>query len=155
MEWVIIVSLLIVGLALLIIEILFVPGTTLGGILGVASLVFGGVLGFQYFGNTIGWVISICTTLVSGVVIYLSFTSTLWKRFALTDVLKSKVNENRKIELKEGLEGITTSNLRPIGNAEFIGQIVEVKTVGEYLPAGIKIKIKKIIENQIVVEPLN
>jgi hypothetical protein len=47
------------------------------------------------------------------------------------------------------------STLRPVGKAEFGGKTYEVKTLGNYLEEGRKIRIKHIQSNQIIVEPLN
>jgi membrane-bound ClpP family serine protease len=54
-----------------------------------------------------------------------------------------------------GMEGQTVSALRPIGKAELNNQTVEVKTNGDYLDSGSRIRIIKIISNQIIVESIN
>ena len=54
-----------------------------------------------------------------------------------------------------GDEGITLSTLRPMGKAEFHNQTFEVKTAGNYIDRGEKVKITHIESHQIVVEPLN
>jgi len=54
-----------------------------------------------------------------------------------------------------GDEGITLSTLRPIGKAEFNSKTYEVKTSGNYVDRGEKVKITQIESHQIVVEPIN
>jgi membrane-bound ClpP family serine protease len=155
MEWVTIVSLILMGLALLIIEIVFVPGTTLVGIVGFGLMMIGIVLTFKHHGREAGWISLGVTSVVSGIVLYLSFTTNVWKRFSLRSSIDSKVNEGELNDLKEGMEGRTISALRPVGKAELNNRTFEVKTLGNYLDSGSKIRIKKISSNQIIVEPIN
>jgi hypothetical protein len=57
--------------------------------------------------------------------------------------------------LNIGDEGTTVSTLRPIGKAEFQTRQFEVKTTGDYVETGIRIRIKNIQSHQIIVEPIN
>ena len=52
MEWITVLALIIFGLCLVVVEIIFVPGTTLVGVMGFLFLVAGVYLGFEYFDNT-------------------------------------------------------------------------------------------------------
>ena len=54
-----------------------------------------------------------------------------------------------------GDEGITISTLRPIGKAMFNDKTMEVKTAGDYVEQGQKVKITHIELNQITVQPIN
>lgn len=154
-EWITILSLLGFGLALVIIEIIFVPGTTLVGIIGFVFMVAGVVLTFRSFGSEAGWLTLGVASVTSGGILYYAFTTNIWGRFALKSSIKSKVNEGELAELQPGMEGIATSALRPVGKAEVNQKTVEVKTMGEYLDSGSRIRIIKIIENKIIVEPVN
>ena len=74
MEWLIVIALIAFGLALIIAEIIFVPGTTLVGVLGFGFLILGTGLSFRYFGSETGWVTVGCTAVAAGVVLYYSFS---------------------------------------------------------------------------------
>ncbi len=154
-EWLIVLSLIAFGLSLIVAEIVFVPGTTLVGIVGFAFLVFGVSLSFRYFGPTTGWVTTSSTTVAFFVVFYLCFKANVWSRFSLNSRMDSKVNEGEMDGLQVGIEGVTLSSLRPIGKAELNNKVYEVKTFGNYLDTGKKIRIVEILSNQIVVEPIN
>ncbi|MCB0506453.1 MAG: hypothetical protein KDC58_13265, partial [Cyclobacteriaceae bacterium] len=67
MEWVIIISLIVVGLALIVLEIVFVPGTTVVGALGLISMVGGVFYSFKAFGNPIGWGVASGAFIVSAI----------------------------------------------------------------------------------------
>lgn len=154
-EWITILSLLGFGLALVIIEILFVPGTTLVGVIGFIFLAVGVGLSFKYHGGEIGWITLGVSAAVSGGVLYFAFTTNVWGRFSLKSTISSKVNEGELDGLTTGMEGVATSALRPIGKAELNNKTFEVKTLGEYLDSGKRIRIIRIFENQIIVEPIN
>jgi membrane-bound ClpP family serine protease len=153
MEWTIVISLVVIGLLLLLVEILFVPGTTLVGLVGFIVLGIGVALSFGYFGKETGWLTLGTTSVIAGATLYLSFKSNLWSRFALKSTNTGKVNED-PVGISVGEEGITLSALRPIGKAEIGSRTFEVKTLGAYVDTGKRIRIIQINSNQIIVEPL-
>ena len=154
-EWITVISLILFGLFLIIAEIIFVPGTTIVGILGFLFLLVGVGLSFNYFGSETGWTTVGVSAAVSGLILYYSFKTNVWGRFSLKSSIDSKVNEGDLDTLTVGMEGQTTSALRPIGKANLGDKIYEVKTLGDYLDTGSRIRILKIISNQIIVEPIN
>lgn len=154
MEWSIVISLVAVGLILLLVEILFVPGTTLVGLVGFIVLGVGVGLSFKYFGRETGWMTLGVTSVIAGLTLYVSFKSNLWSRFALKSAITSKVNED-PVGLSVGEEGVALSALRPIGKAEIGRRSFEVKTLGTYVDSGKRIRIIQINSNQIIVEPLS
>jgi membrane-bound ClpP family serine protease len=154
-EWSTVISLLSLGLILVVAEVIFVPGTTIVGIIGFCFLIAGIGLSFKYFGGEIGWVMLGSTSVACGGLLYFSFTTDVWKRFSLKSSITSKVNEGELDQLQVGMEGQAVSALRPIGKAELNNQTIEVKTNGNYVDSGSKVKIIKISSNQIIVEPIN
>lgn len=154
-EWVTVISLIVFGLALVVAEIIFVPGTTVVGIVGFIFLIAGVAFGFKYFGSETGWIMVGLSAVISGLVVYFSFKSNVLGRLALKNSIDSKVNEGLTNSLRVGVEGKTLSALRPIGKAEIENNQYEVRTTGEYLDSGIKVKIVKLSGNQIFVESLN
>lgn len=154
-EWVTVISLIVFGLALVVAEIIFVPGTTVVGIVGFIFLIAGVAFGFKYFGSETGWLLVGLSAVISGLVVYFSFKSNVLGRLALKNSIDSKVNEGLTNSLRVGVEGKTLSALRPIGKAEIENNQYEVRTTGEYLDSGIKVKIVKLSGNQIFVESLN
>ncbi len=152
-EWITVASLIIFGLGLIVAEIIFVPGTTLVGVLGFIFLTIGVGLSFSYFGKETGWITVGGAAISSGLVLYFSFKANVWGRFALKSSSQSKVNEGELTGLAPGQEGIALSALRPVGKAEVGSKTYEVKTMGGYVSSGTKIRIIQILSNQIIVEP--
>lgn len=152
MEWITIVSLLVFGILLLVVEIVLVPGTTLVGLAGVVLMAIGIWLGFRDLGLVYGyWMLGISVLLTAGA-LYFGLKKQTWQRFTLTTVNKAKVNEDIKPELEVGEVGKTLSSLRPAGTGYFHGKHFEVTTNGEFIPTDTGIRIVKIEHHKIVVE---
>lgn len=153
MLW-IIIGLIAIGLSLIIVELIFIPGTTVVGILGVVACAFGIVFAYQNFGSETGFYVLMGTIVLALVALVYSLRSRAWSRFSLKTSIDSRVNENLLASLKPGDEGVTISTLRPVGKALFNDQPFEVKSNGEYVEAGTKVRIREINTNQILVEPI-
>jgi membrane-bound ClpP family serine protease len=153
--WIAIISLIIIGLALVVIELIFIPGTTIVGIIGFVCVISGLVLTFNNFGSDVGWTATGATAVFSAGVLIYAFKSGAWSKFALKDTIDSKVNQDKPIALQVGDEGMARSALRPIGKGEFNNELYEVRSLGELVPTDSRIKIIKIDKRKIFVEPIN
>ncbi|MEM6361405.1 MAG: NfeD family protein [Bacteroidota bacterium] len=154
-EWMLVFGLVFIGFILVLLEILFVPGTTVVGILGFIATLGGIYLSFEYFGTTTGWWFTLGCTLFFILSLYYSFKMKTWERFSLKDSMKGKFNEGVTKTLKKDDEGMTISTLKPVGKAEFASKEYEVKSFGQYIEPNTKIKIVSISNNNILVEPIN
>jgi membrane-bound ClpP family serine protease len=152
---IIIISLLLIGLALIILEVVFVPGTTIVGLIGVIFMGAGIIISYRHYGSNIGLYILIGTGVVTAVSLYFSFRSEAWMRFANNSSIKSKVNEGSTASLQVGDEGVALSVLRPMGTADFKSGQFEVKTLGDYLDVGTRVKIVHVSSSEIIVKPIN
>lgn len=151
MEWAIVIGLVVLGLVLLILEFIFIPGTTVIGFIGLVATGCGIYLGYSYFGNTIGTGILLSTGGATLATLYFSLKSGAWERFSLKGSIRSKVNEDDVLPITGDI-GITTSSLRPVGNAEFDGQLHEVASRSGFVERGKKVRIIKIESRKIWVE---
>jgi membrane-bound ClpP family serine protease len=152
--WIIIIALLLIGLALVIVELVFIPGTTVVGILGFIFSVAGIVISYKHFGSDIGFYILLGMAAVTLLSLFYSFRAGAWTKFSLKSSSDSKVNEGMTTSLNVGDEGKTVSTLRPVGKAEFKDRQFEVKTSGEYVESGMRIRITGIQSQQVTVEPI-
>ncbi len=156
MEVTFIILTLLLGITLILVEIFFIPGTTVVGVIGML-VVAGGVWGtYDHFGSTAGTYTMIGTSIFClGAIIY-SFRSGTWSFMAQKQVIDSKVNEHINLGLKLGDEGITVSSLRPMGTVSFNDEHVEVSTLGAFINAKEKVKIIEINSSgkEVKVEPV-
>lgn len=155
MDWITVISLILIGIILVVVEIIFVPGTTIVGIIGFCMMLGGIVVSFNYFGQSTGWLVMGSAAVLTGIVVFLSLRTKAWERFSLKDANNSKVNEGELSALNSGEEGIAVSSLRPSGKADINGKLYEVTTLGNFVSSGTRIKIIRISSNQVIVEPLN
>lgn len=153
MEWLAVISLILVGIVLIIVEIIFVPGTTVVGILGFGMVVGGVVMSFNAFGSSTGYTVAGGTVIVTAVVLFWSLRTKPWKKLSLRNAIDSRVNEGALDSLTVGEEGVAVSALRPSGKAEIGGKMYEVTTLGNFADAGTTVKVIRISSHQIVVEP--
>ena len=154
MEWIIVISLLIIGLILILIEIIFIPGTTIFGIIGFISFLLSNYYSYTEFGNQIGLIVSIISgfSLITAVIYMLK--SKTWEKLSLNKTNTAQFNKGKTKLLKIGDEGVTTSSLKPYGKGIFNGKVYEIKTNGNYIKEQKKIKIIDILHNKIIVKNL-
>ncbi len=154
MEWFAVLGLIVLGMIMLIIEIIFIPGTTVVGIAGFLCSAYGVYLGYDYFDTLGGTLILIGTTIFYlGAIVY-AFKTKSWERFSLKDVNSGRFNEDDKFTLNVGDRGTTISSLKPIGKAIFSDKELEVRSEGTYISENQEIEIIKINNNKIIVKPI-
>ncbi len=152
--WIIIIALITIGLVLLVVEVIFIPGTTVVGILGLIFMTVAVVISYRHFGNDVGLYVLLGSSVSTVALIIYSFRSGAWEKYSLKDSIRSKVNEGLTDRLSIGDQGTTISTLRPSGKAEFNNEIFEVRTFGHYIKPGTRVRIVSIENLQIVVEEL-
>lgn len=152
MDWFLLVSLLSIGLVLVLTEILFVPGTTVVGILGLLVTIGGIYYAFITFGPEVGWLVLGISILVNMAVIIYGFRSGVWTRFALRETISSRSFDDRLLGLEIGMRGKTISDLKPFGKAEFLDRIFEVKSDSGFISVGSSVIITKLEDNKIIVK---
>ncbi|TCL36373.1 membrane-bound serine protease (ClpP class) [Anaerospora hongkongensis] len=145
------------GCILLVVE-LYVPGTGLFGIAGLASIL-------ASFFLSLGANLSAVTTMtISLVVAIIAFavlarylpSSKLWTKLILKDseTTQAGYTSAQDYDCYLGCEGITITQLRPAGRIELKGVQLDVVSEGRFLPAGIPVKVVSVKGNRIVVHPI-
>jgi membrane-bound ClpP family serine protease len=152
MVWFILSTLLLIGLILVIAEILFVPGTTIVGIIGVFVTAVGIYYAFVTFDRQVAGMVLVATLVLNfGALIY-GFRTGAWKKFALKSTIKSRAFDDRLKGLEIGMKGITISDVKPIGKAEIGEGIYEVKSESGFISVGTSVFITKLENNTIIIK---
>jgi membrane-bound ClpP family serine protease len=154
-DWITIILLIITGLILIFIEVIFIPGTTIVGIVGFLITCVGIYITYEVHGNTAGNYVMAGSLLLSILALFYSFRAKSWNKFSLKGINNGKVNEGYASDLLLEMEGMAVSDLKPIGKAEFNNKTYEVKSKGEFISSGNKLKIIHLGDNRITVESLN
>lgn len=152
MSWTLIGVLIFVGIVLLVIEILIVPGSTVVGVLGFGAMVFAVYKAYMTYG-TQGGMVALGTTLVLTVAtIVLTMRSKTWRRLALHDDIPHQVNRLDDKDIHIGDEGLTVGRLAPSGKASFGDDTYEVHTNGEFIDPNTEVIVTKIEGYKIIVK---
>lgn len=145
MELVIPIALILVGLALVAVEVTLVPGLNVVGVLGVVGAAVGVVYAFFEFGVAGGLGTLAATLLAAGGMFYLLWESGAWDRFVLTDSIRRDADVDAEEHTSRarmlGRTGRAVTPLRPGGVAEVDGARLEVETEGAFVAAGSRVRV--------------
>ena len=153
MLWLVIV-LIVVGILLLLLEVLVIPGTGFAGIAGFGAVIAGVWVAYAHLGTSAGNIVLIVTLAVNVTAIWVGVRSKTWKKAALVSTINGKVNDINDANLKVGDTGKTISRCAPMGKAEFNGNFVEVDARVDFIDPNTEIEIIKIDNNKIYIKPL-
>ena len=148
-----IVTLILVGLILLFIEIILIPGFAITGLAGLAALAGSYFYADKTFGDhTSTIVLVVDVILVTLAAIYVLRAKT-WGKVSL------KTNTSNKTGNNPAGEGITVGDKRrapsraaPMGTAVFNGKTYEVKSLEGFIEDGEEVEIVLIEDNKIIVK---
>lgn len=146
-----IILLITIGIALLILEILVLPGL-IAGIIGGVFILAGVLITYSNYGSEAGHITAILSAVISSATVIYFLRSKSWQRFGLNSKLEGKTNEVDKLPVAEGDYGITISALRPMGTI-MVGNIrIEAQTKGEMIAENTQVKIIRVLPNKVLVE---
>ena len=153
MFWLVVATLILIGLAFLLLEILVIPGTGVAGIIGFILIGVGVWQAYDYYSTSTGhWVLAATFAATIGV-LAISLRSRTWKRVMLKSEIGSRVNIIDETNLKPGDAGKSISRLVPGGKAIFNNEYYEVRSMGEFIDPGVDIVIVKIEDHKSFVKP--
>lgn len=151
MSLAVIILLIVLGIVLLVLEILVVPGGLLG-IIAFGMIGFGVYSIYSDYGTTAGHIGLVVSVTASISAVYFSLKSNAWKKITLTDAIDGKMNTIDETMVKVGDVGTAISDLRPMGTALFNDEKFEVSSEGEKIPVHSAIEILRIEGNKIIVQ---
>jgi len=154
MVWFILISLLTLGIVLIVVEVLFVPGTTIIGILGVGVTAVGIYYAFRSFEQDTALIILGLTVIGNVLVIVYGFRSGAWNKFSLKETHTGRSYDDRLLGLEVGQKGRTVSDFKPYGKVEIADKIYEAKSERGFLSPGTDVFIEKLENNRIIINKL-
>ena len=131
MNTALIIILLILGVLLLTLEIVALPGGV-AGFFGMVLIGVGVWQSYGRFGNRIGTIILLCAIVLCILMLIFFMKTKTWQRFSLNEESASKVNQLEPI-VKNGTRGVTISRLAPTGKALINGEQMEVHAVNKFI----------------------
>lgn len=151
MEVLILSCLILFGALLVMAEVIFIPGTTLVGLLGLLLTGLGVYYAYQEFSSATALWVFLGTVVVNSGFLVFGFKSGVWDKFSLKDTVSARTFDDRLEGLEVGQEGITRSDCKPYGKVMFGDKIYEVKSEGGFIPTNKTVYIYKLDHNLIIV----
>lgn len=150
-----IASLIFLGILLMLIELLLIPGVGVAGFLGLAALVAAPYYAFVHIGTMAGIIVTLIVLLLITISVIYILRAKTWKRFETHTVIDAKLNEESE-KLAAGQTGKAVTRLAPMGSARFGEISCEVKSdSNSMIDAGTDLEIVRIEDNKIYVKPIN
>lgn len=148
-----ILILIFLGVLLILIEFLILPGTNIAGIIGLLLIIGGIYFGYKDIGAPIAHYILFGSFLFMISSITLALRSSTWKKASLTTSIDSKVTTIIADSVKIGDIGETVTRLAPVGKVRVNNQVIEAKSNHLFLDPNTEVIVTKIEGNQIEVKP--
>ena len=151
------------GIALLVAEIFITPGFGVAGALGIVALLsglslslFGAGATWEFVLGAVGRVVFSLLLAIIGSLVMLRFLTRLpfGRRLILETELLAGAGGSSAPESDRrwlGKSGTALSPLRPAGNAEIEGELVDVVSDGEFIEPGAPVVVTRVDGNRIVV----
>ncbi len=128
-----IIFLVLLGVFFLVVELMFLPGVTIGTILSLVSYAVAVYMGFERFGFAGGAVTLAAAAVVSIAAVVVSLRAKTWRKLSLKQKIESSSMETPSDTVKVGQHGTTVSRLSPMGKVSIDGRIYEAKSIDAYV----------------------
>lgn len=132
MNLTLLIILLVIGLTLLALEIVALPGAV-AGIFGTLMTIFAIWESFSLYGSKVGTIMLLCSIVICVLLLIVFLKTKTWNRFSLNEESDSKVNQIDTQSVKVGSKGSTVARLAPTGKALIDGELVEVHAVNKFI----------------------
>ena len=131
MNTTLLIIVLILGVVLLALEIVALPGG-IAGAFGVGLIGFGVWQTYALFGTKVGTIVLLCAIALCVLMLIWFMKTKTWNSFSLNEESDSKVNQLEPT-VKIGTKGVTISRLAPTGKALIDGETMEVHAVNKFI----------------------
>ncbi len=151
----IILFLIFLGILLLLLEFVVIPGITIAGIGGVILLGGSVYLAFDTYGVLAGIITLAFVIIAVPIVVYRLFESRGGKKMLLNSEIDGHVDKIDDQLIRVGDEGITLGRLAPTGRVKINNLSMEAKSATGFVDQYVKIKVIEVYRTQVLVEPIN
>lgn len=137
MGWIIL--LIILGILLFIAELVLLPGITIAAVGSFCSLVAAIAMAFIKEGETTGWIVLGIVIVIVTILTSIFLRSKTWRKIALNTKIPESLDNMPKAGLGDTGKAIT--RLAPMGKIIINNNVIEAKTMGEYIDEGSNVEV--------------
>ena len=150
MDIILVITFIVLGIAFFVLEIFFLPGVSIGGIVGTLFTGAGIWYAFAKLGITAGWIVVAVSVLVLLFVIVYFIKGKPLDKMALDKELEMN-NFYDMSKVAVGDTGVTLSRLAPMGKVLINGEEYEAKFCEGFLDRGVDVVVIDIDGNVLLV----
>ena len=150
-----IISLAIIGLILIFVEVMLVPGVGVAGVLGLLSMAGSCFYAFYEFDSLTGGIVTGVNVLLLLVSMIYLLRAKTWKKMTLNTNIDVKAVGDEAAKLGIGQRGKTVTRLAPAGSVRFGDDIVEARTMDGVIDPETEVKVIMLDDNKIYVSVVN
>ena len=136
-----IILLFVLAIAFILVELVFIPGFGITGILSLLCVGIAIFLSYSNYSPIVGHVVSGVSVVLFVTVLTIALKSGTWSRVSLHETVSSTVNDNPFEGVALGDCATTISRLAPIGRVAIGQQQFEAKVQSGYIDAGQKVEV--------------
>lgn len=130
----VIIALILIGIFLLVVEMVLLPGITVAGIGALGCCGYAVYLAFHDYGNEGGFIALGAVLVLSVAAAFICLRARTWRRFTLNENIDGKSQEIPDEEkIKVGDKGVALSRLAPMGKVLINGVTYEAKSIDAYV----------------------
>ena len=150
MDIILVITVVVLGIAFFILEIFFLPGVSIGGIVGTLFTGAGIWYAFAKLGTTAGWIVVAVSVVVLLLAVVYFIKGKPLDKMALDKELEAD-NPYDMTKVAVGDKGVTLSRLAPMGKVLVNGEEYEAKFREGFLDRGVEIEVVEIEGNVLIV----
>ncbi|GAP73468.1 hypothetical protein SAMD00024442_93_2 [Candidatus Symbiothrix dinenymphae] len=154
MDLLIVIVLCLLGIALIVIEVFLVPGTTFVGLTGIAACIWGVYHAFERLGTNTGiFFLVLNVAVVCAAVVYFLRSKTL-DNIELKTEIDSTVAGKEAHNIAVGNTGKAVSRLNPMGKVRVNGITMEGKSASDFIDEGSDVEVLEVAAMQLLVKEI-
>lgn len=154
LPWLYSIGLLVLGFAMILLEIFVIPGFNIFGMMGFGTVCLGVVLAYTKLGVEAALVVGLLGIAGTASLVWFLVRNRAWQRLVLeVETDKASGYASAPVGFAELMDekGIAVTPLRPSGRAQFGDRIVDVVTEGDFINNGSQVQVLQVSGNRVVV----
>ncbi|MGL4518126.1 MAG: NfeD family protein [Phocaeicola sp.] len=154
MELLILAAVILAGIIFFLIEVFIIPGTSLAGICSAICLLFANYYAFSELGTSAGFITILLTGIGGAAALVWFMKSKTVDKLSLHKEIDYNMDKLKDLHIQVGDQGVATTRLALIGNAQFNGTEVEVRSIDGFIDEKEAVVIDRIAQHTVFVRKI-